>query len=344
MSDIHGGTDVLERTEERSAPPVFRRPRATKPQLAVAAGLAVVGLIVVAIVLGGGGGGSPSTGGESAGGGGVASAVPMPAEVAPGAATAGGSVTSGSRSSDATAGSTASGPVQVPSAVPPVPGSKVVKTGEMDLQVDKGEVGHMLDRLTAIATLERGFVADTHSSEAGDASGSVTLRIPVANFEDTLTQVRKLPAKVTSVQVAGQDVTSQYVDLKARLAALSDTRTAFERLLGQATTIGQTLEVQSHITDIQTQIEQLQGQIRVLDDQTSYGTLTVTVDQPAKVTPVAHHRSGMSAAVHRSVTRFVNGIEAIIGVLGPLLLVLLIVGVVLLGGRLVYRLVRRQLA
>jgi hypothetical protein len=220
----------------------------------------------------------------------------------------------------------------------------VVKTGEIDLQVAKGEVGHTLDRLTAIATLERGFVADSHSSEAGDASGSVTLRVPVASFEDTLSQVRKLPAKVQSVQVEGQDVTSQYVDLKARLGALVDTRSAFQRLLGQATTIGQTLEVQSHITDVQTQIEQLQGEIRVLDDQTSFGTLTVTVDQGAKVAPTLHHRSGMSAAVHRSVTRFVHGIEAIVGIIGSLLLVVLIVGVVLVVGRLGYRLVRRQVA
>jgi hypothetical protein len=169
------------------------------------------------------------------------------------------------------------------------------------------------------------------------------LRIPVQAFDDTLTSVRQLPGKVTSQQTAGEDVTSKYVDLQARIHSLSATRSAFERLLSRASTIGDTLAVQSRITNVQTQIEQLQGQLRVLGDQATYGTLTVTVAEKGKaaVTP-PHHASGMSKAVHRSVDRFVNGIEAIVGIIGPLLLVALFAGLAWLVGRFAYRRVRRQ--
>lgn len=357
MSEIDGGIGVLEReSAEQPHPDEPRRRRPTRRQSVAVAGAALVALIAVAFAVGGSSGGESggASGGASSGSGTPANATtglksaPQPSPIVAGAAgggTATGSVGSATpdravAAAPAQAGSTATG---VPSVVPPEPGAKVVKTGEMDLQVTKGQVGHILDRLTAIATLERGYVADTHSSEGSDASGAVTLRVPAAAFETTLGEVRKLPVKVLSVQVSGQDVTSQYVDLKARLAALVETRSAFERLLRRATTIGDTLDVQSRITDLQTQIEQLQGQIRVLDDQTGYGTLTVTVDENPKPVPVAaHHRSGMSAAVHRSVTRFVNGIEAIVGVLGPILLVLVVVAVLLGLGRLGYRLLRRQ--
>jgi hypothetical protein len=232
-------------------------------------------------------------------------------------------------------------------AVPAVPAdsvTKVVKTGDMDLRVAKGKVPATIDQLIAIATLERGFVADSHSSEGVDATGSVTLRVPVESFDGAVSGVRHLhDATVVSQQTAGEDVSSKYVDLQARVHSLVATRTTYERLLAQATTIADTITVQSRITDVQTQIEQLQGELRVLNDQTTYGTLTVTVSESgAKVAP-AHHRSGMSAAFHRSLDRFVNGIESIVGILGPLLLVLLLGALAVAVGRLVYRRVRRQL-
>jgi hypothetical protein len=229
--------------------------------------------------------------------------------------------------------------------VPVDPVNKIVKTGEMDLAVDKGQVPHTIDRLIALAALERGFVADSHSSEGASPSGSVSLRVPVQSFEATVTQVRGLPkTKVVSQQTAGEDVTNKYVDLQARLRSLVATRSTYERLLAQAGTIADTLAVQSRITDVQTQIEQLQGELRVLNDQTTFGTLTVTVDEGStKLAPV-HHQSGMSRAFHRSLDRFVNGIEAIVGILGPLLLVFLLVGLALGIGSIVYRRLRRQLA
>lgn len=221
--------------------------------------------------------------------------------------------------------------------------SKVVKTGDIDLGVDKGQVPHTLDQLIGFATLAGGFVAESHSSAGASPSGSVTLRVPVQSFEATVARVRQLPkVDVVSQQTAGQDVTSKYVDLQARVHSLVATRSTYERLLAQAKSIGDTLAVQSRISDIQTQIEQLQGELRVLDDQTTYGTLTVTVaEKGTKAAPV-HHQSGMSKAFHRSLDRFVGGIEAIVGIVGPVLLVALIGALAFVVGRLVYRRVRRQ--
>jgi membrane-associated protease RseP (regulator of RpoE activity) len=220
--------------------------------------------------------------------------------------------------------------------------TKVVKTGEIDLQVGKHQVPHTIDKLIALAKLENGFVADSHSSEGDNPSGSVTLRVPVQSFEATISEVRThVAGKVLEQQTAGEDVTSKYVDLSARVHSLQATRATYERLLAHADTIGDILAVQSRISDLQTQIEQLQGELRVLNDQTTYGTLTVTVSEGGTVkTAVVHHQSGMSKAFHRSLNRFVHGIEAIVGIIGPLLLVALLAGL----GYLVFRAVYRRLS
>ena len=281
------------------------------------------------------------------------SAVPVPAPAvrahAPALSGGGaGSVAGGTT----TAGGTTSGSLDASTAViPPVPAapSKVIKTGTLDLQVPKGRVSTALNLLTGIATIERGYIADSRTSEGGGApSGTITMRVPVAAFDDAVKRARTIGVdgvKVLSLQTSGKDVTSKYVDLKARISALKKTRETFLTLLSKATTIGQTLAVQQHVTDVQTQIEQLQGQKKVLVNQAALSTLTVTVDQKAAVveaTPV-HHKSGLSKAVDRSVSRFVHGIEAIIGIIGPLLLVALLVGLGWLAARFGYRRLRRRM-
>ena len=229
----------------------------------------------------------------------------------------------------------------------PLTPDRIVKTGELDLQVPKGEVSSTLDRLTALATLVRGYVADSRTSEGGIApSGEITLRVPVDRFDDAISRARAITGvKVLALETSASDVTSKYVDLQARLRALQDTRNTFLTLLSKATTIGETLAVQQHVTDVQTQIEQLQGQIKVLADQSALSTLTVTVDQ--KVTPVAakvhHGKSGLRKAIDRSVSRFVHGIEAIIGIIGPLLLAALLIALFWFVGKFGYRVLRRRM-
>ena len=319
-------------------PSPARRRLAGRRSWLIAAAVAGVLLIVVAFVVGGGS--SPNSspvdvfGAKSSPA--KAVQVPSPAGLAPAGENAGSSAATSAGGAGVTNGAAAqAAPSTVPGDVP----DKVVKTGEMDLEVARGQVPHTLDRLIGIVTLKRGFVAESHSSDGAVPSGSVTLRIPVQSFDDTVAAVRQMQAKVVSQETAGQDVTSKYVDLQARIHSLSATRASFERLLSRATTIGDTLEVQSRITTVQTQIEQLQGQLRVLSDQTTYGTLTVTVAEKGKAAVVAtpHRRSGMSKAFHRSLDRFVGGIEAIVGIIGPLLLVVLLAGLAWVVARFAYR-------
>jgi hypothetical protein len=224
--------------------------------------------------------------------------------------------------------------------------TKIVQTGELDLQVDKIKVADAVLALTRYAARAGGMVTDSQTSEGGgDPSASVTLRVPTGTaFTTVLGQARTL-GKVLAEETKSANVTSQYVDLSARLRALGLTKATYLRILTKASTIGEILSVQQQINDIQVQIEQLQGQLKVLNDKTTYATLTVSIDQKAKVQPAAvvHHQSGLSKAVDRSVSRFVHGVEAIIGVIGPILLVLLLIGLGWLFVKVGYRIVRRQM-
>jgi hypothetical protein len=224
---------------------------------------------------------------------------------------------------------------------------RIVRTGSLDLQVAKGDVDAAVQRLTTLATSERGYVSSSQASQDGnDASATVTMRVPVGNFDDAVNRARSLGTKVIDLTTSSDDVTSRYVDLSARIRSATETRNAFRTLLLKANTIGQTLTVQARVDAVQTEIERLIAQRKLLASQSALSTLTVNVDQPGvlQTTPVHHQkRSGLSKAVHTSVSRFVHGVEAIIAIIGPVLLVALLAGLAWLVGRLGYRRFRRTM-
>jgi hypothetical protein len=230
----------------------------------------------------------------------------------------------------------------------PTAPNRVVKTGVLDLQVPTGQVSATLDDVADIAIALRGYVESSRTSEGTiSPSGRVTMRVPVNAFEDAVARARalgKVPgAKVLGLQTSGEDVTGKYVDLQARIHALQRTRETFLDLLAKAETIGETLSVQQRVTDVQTQIEQLQGQLKVLSSQSSMSTLTVTVDQKLVATTARGEKSGIHKAFDRSVDRFVNGVEAIVAGTGPVLLAILVIAALWFGGRFGYRVLRRNM-
>jgi Domain of unknown function (DUF4349) len=251
------------------------------------------------------------------------------------------------------ASGTTSGPaVTTPTTAPPLPSgavgqpAKIEQTGSLGLKVRRGDLGRTVTQLSNLAIAYGGFVANSQTqsgaSSGGAPSGNVTLQVPVNDFATVLKRAQAL-GKTSDLTTKATDVTGQYVDLQARIAALEATRQQYLTILAKATTVGDILSVQEELDTVQTQIEQLQGQLQLLTSQTSYSTLTVTVSEgtPAPQ-PAALPESGLVRAWHASIGGFVAGVEGLIRVAGPLLFALLLLGVVLVGGRTLWRRVQRH--
>jgi hypothetical protein len=222
-----------------------------------------------------------------------------------------------------------------------VEATKIVKTGYLTLQVDKSKVDSVVGQLTSLAGAQGGYVSSsTTNTGSGEPSGEVVLRIPVDHFTDAVSTAETYGHEL-SLNTSADDVTGHYVDLTARLTALQRTRAVYLTILGRATTIGATLAVQERIQGVQQQIDQLTGQLKVLNNQTSYSTLTVDVTPQALVAAVSQERKGLSKAWHDSWSRFGRGIDGIVGAIGPIVLALLILAAAAGIGLVGYRGVRR---
>jgi hypothetical protein len=225
--------------------------------------------------------------------------------------------------------------------------ARIEQTGSLDLTVPRGAVSATVDRLDALAGANDGFVASsqTHSGAGGGApSGTVTLEVPVAGFSAALQGAEAL-GKVSQLTTNATDVTAQYVDLQSQITALEASRQQYLTIMTRASSIGDVLAVQAQLDSLQSQIQQLQGQLAVLGSETDYSKLTIAVSETAAP---PHHRaaaaapSGLAKAWHDSVHGFVAGTEGLIRIAGPALFALLCLAVALLGGQLFWRRLQRR--
>ena len=251
-------------------------------------------------------------------------------------------------------GSSSSSAAAPSPSVPPLPSgsvgqsAKVESTGSITLTIGDGRLQSVLAKLTALAVGAGGFVANTQDQVGAGgsgtpSSGTIVLRIPEPAFATTVSQVQQA-GHATSVSTTSTDVTGQYVDLQARVTALEASRQQYLTIMAQATSIGDILSVQSQLNTLQSQIEQLQGQLSVLNDETTYGTLTVSLVEAGKrPIPPVPPRTGLDKAWHDGIGGFVSGFEWLLRIAGTTLFVLLCLAALVVLGRWGWGATRRRL-
>jgi hypothetical protein len=236
--------------------------------------------------------------------------------------------------------------VQVGAPVNDESSSRVVKTGSIALVVEDQKVSPTLQAVERAARQDGGYIASGTTNEYGDTpSGELTIRVPVAKFEDLVAQVRALDAKVRTATTSGKDVTAQYSDMEAQLKSLKATRDRFYTILAKTKTIGEILTVQQRIDNVSGQIDRIEGQRKLLANQSDLATLTVSVSEAGDpvVKATTKPRSGISQAWENAKDGFTSGVEAIISHSGRALLWLLCIGVIALFVRSGWRVARRRL-
>ncbi len=175
-----------------------------------------------------------------------------------------------------------------------IDGPLIVRTGQLTLEVK------VLDDALAAAekavTAAGGYVAASERQGDGETAGAtVTFRVPAERWDATLAALRVVGTKVLAEQTASEEVTSQVVDLGARLVNLRATETALQAIMAKATKIPDILEVQAQLTTVRQEIEQLTAQKLSLEKQAALATLTVGFALPP-VVAVTQVREGWDPA------------------------------------------------
>ena len=282
-----------------------------RSRIAILIAIAAVGLVGLFALVGvmtsgrGGSAGSTATLGRSASNGSAAGmpaneAVPQPATAQPGKSTADGS----------SAGSTSPG-TQFAGDVPPATAASahyLVRNGDLWITVARGSLLTTVDRITAMTEAAGGYVVSSAmgtsqsglgksgimepqpldsslpqsapAPQVGDGTpyATLTVRVPETTFDAAVRRFAAL-GHVESASTTSEDITSQFVDLQARLQHYQSVERRLVRFLAQTGTIAQMLAVQDRIDQTQLTIEQLNAELKSMHEHTSYGTLTVSLTE-----------------------------------------------------------------
>ncbi len=222
---------------------------------------------------------------------------------------------------------------------PVLQGPPVIRQAQLSVTVGSGSFDSKLSEVRTLVEGQGGYIAGT-DAQAGPATdtqtsqirtGVINFMVPAANFDATIDALSHV-GKLQNEHITGTDVSAQYVDLRARLVNAEAQHQAMLALLARAQNINDIIAVQNQIGQITAQIEQLKGQIKYLDDNTSYSSVTITMTEAGAPAQTATSDSwgfatAMSAAAHNFVTT-INYVVTGLGAVGPFV-VLALVGLLL---------------
>src|SRR5438046_6894458 len=117
------------------------------------------------------------------------------------------------------------GPATLPDAVPALQGPPVIRQARVSITVKSGSFASKLSEVRGLVQAHGGYIAGTEAqaNPAVDDStnkirtGVITFMVPAGAFDATIGELEKV-GDVQGEHISGNDVSAQYVDLRARLA------------------------------------------------------------------------------------------------------------------------------
>jgi hypothetical protein len=198
----------------------------------------------------------------------------------------------------------------------------IVTTGSMRMTVS--DPLSAADEFTS-ATVEAGGRVQARTDQSGTTAPSVTLtlRIPSGEVDAVLAEIGQLGV-VDSMSINYDDVTSERVDLDARIRALQTSVDRLLDLMRTATSTEDLLAAESSLTQRQAELDSLQAQRATLGDQISLATITVELSTEPSVS-----RVGFLGAVEqgwRALVSTASGLSHVLGFLLPWIPMFLVIG------------------
>ncbi|MFL6530748.1 MAG: DUF4349 domain-containing protein [Chthoniobacterales bacterium] len=164
---------------------------------------------------------------------------------------------------------------------------KLVRNAQVELEVIKFD--DAVQKITAFAGEDKGYIA-TSSSERqanGKLRGEVVVKVLPDHLDGFLLKLRGL-GDVKNQTLGTEDVTKQYFDTDARL---KNARVMEQRLVDilktKSTKVADLLEVEKELGRVREQIETMQGELKYMEVQVAFATVTITLAEKEMNVPAA---------------------------------------------------------
>ena len=218
-------------------------------------------------------------------------------------------------------------------------GRKIIYTA--NLVVETREYDKCIDTVKSLLKKYEGYqegsqlngVPDDSAKTVG-RSAVISIRVPIGSYESAMGDLAAM-GNVLTRRENTEDVSRQYVDTDTRNKTLKAQRDRYMALLEKADTTESIIALQTEITRLTVEIEQMTAQLNFWDDKVSYSTITVelreliTLKTVKPVDPDLNDRMG--GALNSTLSDMKQGMEdfavAFVGFLPWLAILLAVAGV-----------------
>jgi hypothetical protein len=168
-----------------------------------------------------------------------------------------------------------------------IPNRKLIRNANVELEIIS--FNDAVQKITALATEERGYVATTSSQKQanGKLRGQVIVKVLPENLDHFLQKIRGL-GELKNQTLGTEDVTKAYLDTDARL---KNARVMEQRLIEMLKTktgkVSDLLQVEKELARVREEIEKMQGELKYWDSQVQFATVTISLAEKDMEEPAA---------------------------------------------------------
>lgn len=158
-------------------------------------------------------------------------------------------------------------------AIPPM----IVKSAQLNLQVS-GPLEELTRIEKDVAAL-LGLVVNSSVQRSPNGADTVTMiiRVPLAKLDELRDALKRRAKRVELDHVEARDVTKDFIDTMARLKNMEAEEGQYRAIMLRAHTVEDTLRVTERLQEVRAEIEQLQGTINYLRNQSEMAILQVSL-------------------------------------------------------------------
>jgi Domain of unknown function (DUF4349) len=157
--------------------------------------------------------------------------------------------------------------------------SQLIKKAAMTVIVDS--VDKSVDAVSQIIKKQQGDLINLEEKQPQEDNArhtaSIQMRVPQNFLDASLDELGKL-GTVQNRNITAQDVGSQLVDFQARLINLRATETNLQKIMDRAGSVRDVLSVAKELSNVRESIEQINAQLKSLQNQVAYSTITLNLE------------------------------------------------------------------
>ncbi|HAY34020.1 MAG TPA: DUF4349 domain-containing protein [Ignavibacteria bacterium] len=186
-----------------------------------------------------------------------------------------------------------------------------IRNGNIGIETENLTVTE--NKISEIVKEFNGYITASSSklNAAGKKQGSITARVPASNFDPFLKGLAAA-GNIMSQDISGDDVTSEFIDLTARLKTQRELEKRLLDLLNTRTDgLSDVVNVEEKLSAVRERIESTEGRMNFLKNQSAYSTVSISLYEPSMLQTASG--SGFLYEMENSVK---EGLQGFIGMFG----------------------------